>query len=88
MIIISFVDLQKISLFPKFGGYGSKIEPATPNSILNFKWAWQTQFLSHTHQILENYSFLVDEQMILLPFFKIPTLSDFEKNSSKSSVQS
>ena len=30
MIVTSFVDLQKISLFPKFGGCGSKIEPAKP----------------------------------------------------------
>ena len=71
MVVISFVRLQKINNFPKFGRCGSKIEPATPNSILNFKWAWQTQFLSHTHQILGNYSFFVDEQMILLPFFYI-----------------
>ena len=42
-----------------------------PNSILNFKWAWQAQFLCHTYQTLENYRFLVDEQMMLLPFFYI-----------------
>ena len=30
LIVISFADLQKISLFPKFEGCGSKIEPATP----------------------------------------------------------
>ena len=48
---------------------------------MNFKWAWQTQFLSHTHQILENYSFFVDEQMTLLPFFYISNqkLENLEK---------
>ena len=71
MIVVSFVDLQKISLFPKFGGCGSKIEPATPISILNFEWAWQAQFLSYTHLTLEKYSFSIDEQMILLPFLYI-----------------
>ena len=48
-----------------------KIEPAMPTSILNFKWAWHVQFLSHTYQTLENYSFFVDEQMMLLSFFYI-----------------
>ena len=41
---------------------------AMPISIFNFDWAWQAQFLSYTQKNLENYSFFIDEQMILLPF--------------------
>ena len=40
MIVTSFVDLQKISLFPKFGGCGSKIEPTTPIEVSNFSRAY------------------------------------------------
>ena len=81
MIVISLVDLQKISLFPKFGGCGSKIEPATPISILNFEWAWQVQILMYTHKTLENYLSFIDEQMILLPFLYISyqKLANLEK---------
>ena len=43
--------------------------PATPFSILNFKWVWQAQFLGHTPQILKNCVFVIDIQMILVPFF-------------------
>ena len=43
-----------------------------PISILNFKWAWQAQFLSYIPQILKKYVFFIDVQMILLPFFDIP----------------
>ena len=43
--------------------------PATPFSILNFKWVWQTQGLSHTPKILKNYVFFIDIQMILLSLF-------------------
>ena len=60
-----------ISNFAKIHGCGSKIEPATLTLILNFKWAWQTRYLSHAYQTLENYSFYVDEQMILLSFLSI-----------------
>ena len=31
MVLISFEDLSKILIFPKFQGYSSKIVPATPN---------------------------------------------------------
>ena len=48
---------------------------------MNFEWAWQVQFLSHTHENLENYSFYVDEQMILLSFLSITNqkLANLEK---------
>ena len=39
---------------------------------MNFRWAWQAQFLSYISQILKKYAFLIDVQMILLPFFDIP----------------
>ena len=71
MVVISFVCLQKMNNFPKFGRCGSNIEPATPiwNSKLN--WAWQAQFLSHIHEFLQNYLFFKDLQMILVSFFEI-----------------
>ena len=58
MIVTSFVDLQKISIFPKFGGCGSKNEPATPISISNFSRAWQSFNVSYALQILANDRFL------------------------------
>ena len=67
----SLKDLHKIHIFPKFHRCGSKIVPATPFWNLNFKWAWQAQFLSHTYETLEKYVFYIDLEMILVPFFKI-----------------
>ena len=72
MALISFKDLNKIHIFPKFHRCGSKIVPATPFWNSNFKWAWQAQFLSHTHETLEKYVFYIDLEMILVPFFDIP----------------
>ena len=69
--IISFFNLYKIHIFPKFGGCGSKNKPSTPFWILNFKWAWQAQFLSHNLLILQNCILLDDKQMILVPFIEI-----------------
>ena len=71
MVIISFFNLYKIHIFPKFGGCGSKIEPSTLLWILNFKWAWQAQFLSHNLLILQNCIFFEDKQMIIVSFPKI-----------------
>ena len=71
MVIISFFHLYKIRIFPKFGGCGSKNELATPFWILNFKWAWQAQFLSHNLLILQNWIFFVGKQMMLVSFAKI-----------------
>ena len=72
MVLISFQDLYKIHIFPKFHGCGSKIVPAMPFWILNFKWVWQAQFLGHAPQILKDNVFFIDAQMILVPFFDIP----------------
>ena len=60
MVLISFKDLYKIAIFPKFHRCGSKIVPATPIWSLNFKRAWQAQFLSHTYETLENCLFFID----------------------------
>ena len=48
---------------------------------LNFKWAWGAQSLSHTHKNLENYSFYIDEQIVLLPILSITNqkLENLEK---------
>ena len=51
MVLLSFVDIQKICIFTKFGRCSSKIGPAMPILILKFKRMWQTQFFSHTLQI-------------------------------------
>ena len=72
MALISFKDLQKIDIFPKFHRCGSKIVPATPIWSLNFKRVWQAQFLSHTYEILEKCLFYIDLEMILVPLFDIP----------------
>ena len=69
MVLLSFVDIQKICIFTKFGGCSSKIEPATPILILKFKRAWQTQFFSHTLQILVNDKFFIGHQMIFHSIF-------------------
>ena len=73
MVLISFQDLYKIHIFPKFHRCGSKIVPATPIWSLNFKRAWQAQFLSHTYEILEKCLFYIDLEMILVPLFDIPS---------------
>ena len=86
MVLISFEHLEKILIFPKFQLRSSKIVPATPFWILKFKWAWQTQFLSHNLVTLKNYVFFKDLQMILVPFFHIPTGFQLRKNGFKSSV--
>ena len=72
MVLISFQNLCKIDIFPKFQRCGSKIEPATPFWNLNFKWTWQAKFLSHTYETLEIYVLYIDLEMILVSFFDIP----------------
>ena len=69
MVLISFVDIQKIRIFTKFGECSSKIEPTMPISILRYQRAWHTFKICHTLQIFKNDSFFIDEQMLLLSFF-------------------
>ena len=71
-------------IFPKFQCCSSIIVPATPFWILKFKWVWQTQFLSHNLVTLKNYVFFKDLQMILVPFFHIPTGFQLRNNGFKS----
>ena len=66
-----FVGLQKISLFAKFGGSGSKIEPAMSISTLNFSRGWQSFKVSYALQILVNDKFFVGYQMIFSSIFCI-----------------
>ena len=49
--ISAFLQLMKKWILTKFGGCGSKIEPATPVSILNFSRAWQSFKVSYALQI-------------------------------------
>ena len=71
VVLLSFVGIQKICIFTKFGGCSSKIEPATPILSLKFKRAWQTQFFSHNLQILVNDRFFIGNQMIFYSIFCI-----------------
>ena len=75
-------------IFPKLQGCGSKIEPAMPLWISEFKRAWQAQFLSYNLETLEKWIFLKGVQIILLPFFHIPAGFKFRKNALKSDVHS
>ena len=71
MVLISFQDLYKIHIFPKFHRCGSKIVPAMPFWNLKFKWAWQAQFLSHNLLSLQNCLFFTNKEMMLVSFFEI-----------------
>ena len=72
MVLISFQDLYEIHIFSKFHRWCSNFVPATPIWSLDFKKAWQAQFLSHIYETLEKCVFYTDLQMILVPFFNIP----------------
>ena len=71
MVLISFKDLYDIHIFPEFHRCGSKIVPAMPFWNLNFKWAWQAQFLSHNLLSLQNCLFFTNKEMMLMSFFEI-----------------
>ena len=49
--ISAFLQLMKKWILTKFGGCGSKIEPATPVSILNFSRTWQSIKVSYALHI-------------------------------------
>ena len=75
-ILLTFKHRIKIHHFLKLQGFGSRIEPAMPFSILCFeisKWVWQAHFLSNTSVILWNPVFFVDVEMILLIFIDVLT---------------
>ena len=87
MVVISFVDLQKISLFPKFGGHSSLNKTNMLLRSLKLKWAWWAQFLSYALQILGKVMFFEDLQMILLSFLEIFIITKVAKNVPKLDVQ-
>ena len=76
MALLSFEDLQKIWISPKFGGCGSKITPAKLISILNFSKARQSYFLSYTLEILVTYGFIIDKKIMLYSLFYIFLIND------------
>ena len=80
MILIPFVDHQKVSLFLKFGGYGPKIESATPISILNFSRAWQSYLVSYALQIFVHDGSSIGQHMIFSSIFvTLPRKQKFEE---------
>ena len=79
MVLISFDYHQKIHNFSKFGGCGSKIEPATPISILNFKGVRQGQIWSHNPQILKTCVFFKDKEMVVISFVHLYEINNFPK---------
>ena len=87
LIEISYVGLYKIYDWPKIEGHNSLNKTATPLRSSKLKWAWQTQFLSHTLQILGKVIFFEDLQMILLSFLEIFIIIKVWKNVPRLSVQ-
>ena len=79
LIKISYVGLYKIYDWPKFEGHNSLNKTATPLRSSKLKWAWQTQFLSHTLQILGKVIFFEDLQMILVSFLEFSLQQKFKK---------
>ena len=87
LIKISYVGLYKIYDWPKFEGHNSLNKTATPLGSSKLKWAWRTQFLSHTLQILGKVIFFEDLQMILLSLLEKIIIAKVLKNVPKLSVQ-
>ena len=87
LIKISYVGLYKIYDWPKFEGHNSLNKTATPLRSSKLKWAWQTQFLSHTLQILGKVIFFEDLQMMLLSSLEIFIFTKVGKNVPKLDVQ-
>ena len=71
MLLLSFEDIQKIRIFPKFEGCCSKTVRTKPISILNFSRVWQSYFLKYVLEILITYGFFVDKKMMFYSFFCI-----------------
>ena len=79
LIKISYVGLYKIYDWPKFEGHNSLNKTAMPLGSSKLKWAWRTQFLSHTLQILGKVIFFEDLQMILLSLLVNHYCKSFKK---------
>ena len=81
MVLPSFEDFQKIRIFPKFEGSGSKTASSTPISILNFSRRWQSYFLRYALEILITYGFFIDKKWCFIHFSVSSTGKlKFEKN--------
>ena len=52
MVLISFVKLYEIHIFPKVEGSSSKMNGFLSLYSSDFRGAWQAQFLSHSLEIL------------------------------------
>ena len=87
LIKISNVGLYKIYDWPKFEGHNSLNKTAMPMRSSKLKWAWRTQFLSHTLQILGKVIFFEDLQMMLLSSLEIFIFTKVAKNVHKLDVQ-
>ena len=55
---------MKTRFVPKIKVLGASKFGFPAKNLQNFKWAWQTQFLSHTPVILKNCLFFEDKQVI------------------------
>ena len=72
---------------PKIKVLGASKFGFPAKNLQNFKWAWQTQFLSHTLIILENWISFEGKQMLLPSFFDISNGLNFPKNLKSCTVQ-
>ena len=72
MVLISFVKLYEIHIFPKVEGSSSKMNGFLSLYSSDFRGAWQAQFLSHNLVTFKKYVFSIVDQMILISFFHIP----------------
>ena len=71
----NIIWISKRKKIDKFQGFSSKIDLATPKSVLKYILALQTQFLIQTHQTLKKYTFFKNWtnhiSIISLHFFPI-----------------
>ena len=72
---------------PKIKVLGASKFGFPAKNLQNFRWAWQTQFLSHTLIILENWISFEGKQMLLPSFFDISNGLNFPKNLKSCTVQ-
>ena len=72
---------------PKIKVLGASKFGFPAKNLQNFRWAWQTQFLSHTLIILENWISFEVKQMLLPSFFDTSNGLNFPKNLKSCTVQ-
>ena len=70
LALVSFLQFEKLRIFAKFGGCGTKTKLATLILILNFSRVWQYYFLSLSSLLLHQSSWVnVQTKLILLVSF-------------------